>query len=66
LICVVYVNDLIFWSWVVPRINQVAMKLQDLDVDLEKEDDAAGLLGITLDCDASTGLLEMKKTGLIK
>jgi hypothetical protein len=42
------------------------MKLQDLDVDLEKEDNAAGFLGVTLDCDASTGLLEMKQTGLIK
>jgi hypothetical protein len=42
------------------------MKLQDLGVDLEKEDDAARFLGVTLDCDASTGLLEMKQTGLIK
>jgi hypothetical protein len=42
------------------------MKLQDLGVDLEKEDDAAGFLGVTLDRDASTGLLEMKQTGLIK
>ena len=65
-ICVVYVNDLIFWSWEVPQINQVAMKLRDLDVDLEKEDNAAGFLGVTLDCNASTGLLEMKQTGLIK
>jgi hypothetical protein len=42
------------------------MKLQDLGIDIEKEDDAAGFLGVTLDCDASTGLLEMKQTGLIK
>jgi hypothetical protein len=65
-ICVVYVDDLIFWSLEVPQINQVAMKLQDLGVDLEKEDNVAGFLGVTLDCDASTGLLEMKQTGLIK
>jgi hypothetical protein len=65
-ICVVYVDDLIFLSWEVPRINQVAMKLQDLGIDLEKEDNAAGFLEVTLDCDASTGLLEMKQTGLIK
>jgi hypothetical protein len=37
-----YVNDLIFWSQKVPQINQVAMKLRDLGVDLEKEDNAAG------------------------
>ena len=66
MICVVYIDDLIFWSREVPRINQVAMKLQDLGIDLEKEDNAAGFLGVTLDCDASTGLLEMKQTGLIK
>jgi hypothetical protein len=65
-ICVVYIDDLIFWSWEVLRINQVAMKLQDLGIDLEKEDNAAGFLGVTLDRDASTGPLEMKQTGLIK
>jgi hypothetical protein len=43
------------------------MKLQDLGIDLEREDNAAGFLGVTLDCDASTGLLlEMKQTGLIE
>ncbi len=66
MICVAYIDDLIFWSQEVPWINQVAMKLQDLGVDLEKEDDAAGFFGVTLDRDASTGLLEMKQTGLIK
>jgi hypothetical protein len=65
-IWVVYIDDLIFWSREVLQINLVAMKLQDLGVDLEKEDDAAGFHGVTLDCDASTGLLEMKQTGLIK
>ncbi len=35
-------------------------------VDLEQEDDAAGFLGVTLDRDASTSLLEIKQTGLIK
>jgi hypothetical protein len=42
------------------------MDLRKLGVDLEQEDDAAGFLGVTLDCNASTGLLEMKQTGLIK
>jgi hypothetical protein len=65
-ICLVYVDNLIFWSREVPQINQVAMKLRDLGIDLEKEDDAAGFLGVTLDRDASTGLLGMKQTGLIK
>ncbi len=37
-----------------------------MGVDLEQEDDAAGFLGVTLDRDASTCLLKMKQTGLIK
>jgi hypothetical protein len=65
-ICVVYDNDLIFWSKDVPQINQVDVELRKLGVDLEQEDDAAGFLGVTLDHDASTGLLEMEQTGLIK
>ena len=65
-ICVVYVDDLIFWSKDVPLINGVAMQLRELGVDLEQEDDAAGFLGVTLDRDGPSGLLEMKQTGLIK
>ena len=65
-ICVVYVDDLIFWSKDVPLINGVAMQLRELGVDLEQEDDAAGFLGVTLDRDGPSGLIEMKQTGLIK
>jgi hypothetical protein len=42
------------------------MELHKLGVDLEKEDDTAGFLGVTTNCDLSTGLLEMKQTVLIK
>jgi hypothetical protein len=37
-----------------------------LGVDLEQEDNAAGFLGVTLDCDGPPGLLKMKQTKLIK
>jgi hypothetical protein len=37
-----------------------------LGVDLEQDDDAAGFLGVTLDCNVSSGLLEMKQMGLIQ
>ncbi len=47
-------------------INESAMQLRDLGVDLEQEDDAAGFLGVTLERDPETSLLEMKQTGLIK
>ncbi len=59
-------DDLIFWSREIPWINRVATALRELGVDLEKEDNAAGFLGVALDHDAQTGLLEMKQTGLIK
>jgi hypothetical protein len=42
------------------------MELRKLGVDLEQEDNAAGFLGVTLNCDVSYGLLEMKQTGLIQ
>ena len=34
------------------------MELQDLGVDLEQEDDSAGLLVMTLDQDLNPGILE--------
>ncbi len=66
MICVVYVNDIIFWSKDTADINRSAMQLRELGVDLEQEDDAAGFLGVMLEWESETGLLEMKQTGLIK
>jgi hypothetical protein len=63
--CIVYVDDLIFWSRDVANIDRVAMELCKLGVLLEQEDDAAGFLGVKLERDSSTGLLEMTQTGLI-
>ena len=64
-ICVVYVDDLIFWSKDTLAINDSAMQLRELGLDLKQEDDAAGFLGVTLERDPETSLLEMKQTGLI-
>jgi hypothetical protein len=63
--CVVYVNDLIFWSKDTADINISAIQLWDLGMDLKQEDDAVGFLGVTLEQDPETGLLKMKQTGLI-
>jgi hypothetical protein len=63
---VVYVDDLIFWSCDVAKIDRVAMELCKLGVMLEQEDDAAGFLIVTMEHDSNTGLLEMKQTGLIE
>ena len=64
--CIVYVNNLIFWSRDVTNIDRVAMELCKLGVALEQEDDAAGFLGVKFDRDSETGMLEMKQTGLIE
>jgi hypothetical protein len=63
---VVYVDDLMFWSCNVANIDRVAMELCKLGVALEQEDDAAGFLGVKMERDSNTGLLEMKQTGLIE
>ena len=56
-------NDLLFWAS--DENDKLAMKLREVGVDLEQEDDAAGFLGVRLDKDADTGLLELKQTRLI-
>ena len=65
-ICVVYVDDLIFWSRDEAKIDKVGLELCKLGVALEQEEDAAGFLGVEFAVDKSTGLKEMKQTGLIK
>jgi hypothetical protein len=64
-IAISYVDDLIFWSRDEKDIHDVAMKLREVGVDLEQETDAAGFLGIRMERDPTTGLLEMKQEGLI-
>ncbi len=44
--CIVYVDDLIFWSRDVANIDRVGMELCKLGVALEQEEDAAGFLGV--------------------
>jgi hypothetical protein len=66
MICIVYVDDIIFWSKDTADINRSAIQLCKLGVDLEQEDNAAGFLGVMLEWDPETGLLEMRQTELIK
>ena len=46
--CIVYVENLIFWSCNVTNIDKVAMELCKLGVMLDQEDDAAGFLGVKM------------------
>ena len=45
--CIVCIDDLIFWARNEDNIHNLEMNYQELDVDLEQEDDAAGFLGVT-------------------
>jgi hypothetical protein len=62
--CIVYVENLIFWSCDVAKIDRVTVELCKLGVALEQEDDAAGFLGVNFDRDSNTGMIEMNQTGL--
>ncbi len=62
-ICISYVDDLIFWAGNERDIHHIPMKLRGVGVDLEQETDAARFLGIQMECDPD-GLLEMKQESL--
>lgn len=64
-ICIVYVDDLLFWAKDESDIDSVATSLRDLGCDLEQESDAAGFLGVSLERDSDTDLIEMRQDGLI-
>jgi hypothetical protein len=63
-------STILFLSRDVAKIDKVGMELCKLGVGvaLEQEDNAAGFLGVSMEHDSSTGLLELKlkQTGLMK
>ena len=63
--CICYVDDLIFWAQKQSDINKISNKLINVVVELEEEDHAADFLGIFMEHDEESGLLELKQTGLI-
>lgn len=63
-IAITYVDDILFWARDEKDIHDLAMKLREVGVDLEEEEDAAGFLGVTLDRN-DDGSIELKQTGLI-
>ena len=48
ILCILYVDDIIFWVRNAYYIHDLEMELKELGVDLEQEDDADGFLGVTL------------------
>ena len=47
-------------------IHDLSIKLRDLGVGLEQEDDASGYLGVMLEHDTETGLLETNKSEMVE
>jgi hypothetical protein len=65
-ICIVYVDDLLFWSPKAEFINELAEQLRAEEIELEEEGDAAGFLGVQLRRDETTGYIHMTQLGLAK
>ena len=65
-ICIVDVDDLIFWAKDRKDIHDMAIKLREAGVDMEKEDDSAGFSGVILERNYKTRLIAMRQYGLIE
>ena len=63
--CICYVDHLVFWSIDEVDIDELGNQLISVGVALEQESDAAGFLGVRVEINQTTGLMELKQTGLI-
>eukprot|EP00804_Cyclotella_cryptica_P019951 CCRYP_007860-RA/>CCRYP_007860-RA protein AED:0.15 eAED:0.00 QI:0/-1/0/1/-1/0/1/0/252 len=63
--CICYVDDLIFWALNESDINKLADQLVSAYVALEQVSAAAGFLCVRMEIEQSTGLKELKQTALI-
>ena len=64
-ICLVYVDDTLFFSPDLSDIDRVLKKLKGLKIELNIEDDVAGFLGVLIK-KLDEGRIELTQTGLIK
>ena len=65
-IAVQYVEDLLFWSKQEEEIDFTINNLKLLGVDLEKEGDACGYLGVEMEKDPKSGEIVLTQEGLIQ
>jgi Reverse transcriptase (RNA-dependent DNA polymerase) len=65
-ICLVYVDDTLFYSPKAEYINEVIEHLKNIDIDLEVEGEVAGFLGVHIVRDRQAGTITLTQTGLIK
>ncbi len=65
-ICLVYVDDTLFYSPKQEYIDEVVNKLQDDGMDFETEDDVAGFLGVHIERNDAKGTIKLTQKGLTK
>jgi hypothetical protein len=65
-ICLVYVDDTLFYSPKPEYIDDVIRQLRERDMDLEEEGNVAGFLGVHLECNEEDGSIKLTQVGLIK
>jgi Reverse transcriptase (RNA-dependent DNA polymerase) len=64
-ICLVYVDDTLFYSSKESYIDDVIQRLKDNDMDLHVEGEVAGFLGVHISRDTQQGSITLTQTGLI-
>jgi hypothetical protein len=65
-ICLVYVDDTLFFSPKEDFINEVIDQLSKADLDLEVKDSVAGFLGVHINRNTDTGTIKLTQSGLTK
>ena len=65
-ICLVYVDDTLFYSPKPEYIDEVIQKLKDKEMDLEAEDSVAGFLGVHIEHNEKDGTIKLTQEGLSK
>jgi len=65
-ICLLYVDDTLFYSPKAEYIDEVIQKLRNEDMDLEEEGDVAGFLGVHIERNIKDGSIKLTQKGLIK
>ena len=64
-ICLVYVDDTLFFARDSSKIDETIQGLRDLNMELEEEDDVAGFLGVHIER-RSDGSIKLSQSGLIQ
>ena len=65
-VCLVYVDDTLFYASKQEYIDEVIQRLRDAKMDLEVEGTVAGFLGVHIDRNTTDGTVTLSQVGLIK